>query len=344
MSWYGTQGEDRDVVLSSRVRLARNIENYPMGELLSRDKANEIIVRTGAALGDEYERVDFTKLDYVSAAAYVEEHLVSADFAKLHSPHALYKCEHRSTYIMVCEEDHLRIQSITAGFSPDAAYAHAAEAADKLAGAFDIAFDDKLGYLTHCPTNLGTGMRVSLMMFLPALTKFGQIPSVSRQLGKLGVTVRGMYGEGSEATGCLYQISNQVTLGISEEETVSKLKKIAASITESERKMRRALTEPANIDETSDSISRAYGTLLFARKLSGAEFMRLWVRARLGISLCNTDAGCEGLLPDSLSYEKLDTLLIEAQPAVLTLLSGGGELSPQERDIKRSALVRTRIN
>ena len=344
MSWYGKEGNSTAVVLSSRVRLARNVEGIPMGARMTREHSAELIDRAKDALGDAYDKIDFSRLDPVTAAAYAEEHIVSTEFAAAKTPRALYKNEENDTYIMVCEEDHFRIQSITRGYSLDDAYAGARAAESALSEKFTLAFDPELGYLTHCPTNLGTAMRASLMMFLPALTRYNEIAPLARQLSKLGMTVRGMYGEGSEAKACLYQISNQVTLGITEEETLSKLKKLADVIINEELKRRRELIAGAP-DEIADLCSRAYGTLTHCRILNTNEFLGLWVNVRLGVSLRELSEVTPDLgIPDNVTYKMLDTTFIESQPSVLTLLSGGGELSPRERDLRRASLLRNRLS
>lgn len=342
MSWYGKEGPAPAVVLSSRVRLARNVESIPMGRRLTQKAAAELIDRAGKAL-DGYDKIDFTRLDPVTAAAYAEEHIVSVEFSSSKATRALFKNESADTYIMVCEEDHFRIQSITPGYSLEEAYRHAAEAESLLSENFRLAFDPELGYLTHCPTNLGTAQRASLMMFLPALTRCGQIASLARQLSKLGMTVRGMYGEGSDASACIYQVSNQVTLGITEEETLTKLTRLVDTIINQELKLRGEMLgkEP---DETADLCSRAYGTLTHSRLMSCREFMTNWVNVRLGVSLSELSDGAVDLgIPAGVTYQMLDTALIESQPSVLTLLFGGGGLTPHERDVHRSALLRERL-
>ncbi len=330
------------VVLSSRVRLARNVEGIPMGSRLAPERAAELINTAAEALPG-YDRIDFDHLDPITASAYAEEHLVSTEFASSDSPRALFKNEDADTYIMVCEEDHFRIQSITPGYSLSDAYSRACAAESALSDKFKLAFDPELGYLTHCPTNLGTAIRASLMMFLPALTKRGQIAPLARQLAKLGMTVRGMYGEGSDASACLYQISNQVTLGITEDETIQKLTRLVDTIINEELKRRRELLN-SSPDGVADLCSRSFGTLTHSRIMSCREFMENWVNVRLGISLHELSDGKSDLgIPDGITYKTLDTALIESQPAVLTLLSGGGELSPRERDLRRSALLRDRL-
>ncbi len=341
MSWYTKSGNASDVILSSRCRLARNITKVPMGSQLTEEKAKGIISDTSAILGDTYTAVDFTKLDYVTASAYVEEHIVSSEFAKSKAPHTLFKNDSDGIYIMTPEEDHFRIQSIIRGDALDTAYENASSAEKLIAENFPLAFDENLGYLTHCPTNLGTAMRVSYMMFLPALTKFGSLEALSESLHRLGFTIRGMYGEGSGGVGYIYQISNSVTLGVTERETVDALKKVAETVVSEERRLRRKLYEN-DPDGVTDKISRAYGTLGSAYLLSRREFTELWVNARLGVSLGESTESITDILP-KVSYEALDSLLIEAQSSVLTLSNGGAEMTPHERDIKRAQLVRERL-
>lgn len=342
MSWYTENGNNVDVILSSRCRLARNIEKTPFGERLGEKNAEKIINTAESALGDAYTRVDFDKLPPLSSAAYVEEHLVSADFAKLKTPHTLFKNSRDDIYIMACEEDHFRIQSIVRGDDIKKAYENAVSAEIKLKDSFSFAFDERLGYLTHCPTNLGTAMRASHMMFLPAISRFGGIGTIAEKLQKLGFTVRGMYGEGSGAVGCLYQISNSVTLGQSETDIIEALTRVTASVAEEERRLRKKLPEISR-DELIDKISRAYGTLTHSHLLSRKEFLECWIDVRCGLSLgelCQLDAG----ISDAVTYERLDSLLIEAQPSVLTLSRGGTALSPHERDLYRAELTKNRLS
>lgn len=343
MSWYTKTGVDTDVILTSRCRLARNVKKTPLGKLLSPESARDIINNAANVLGEEFVKIDFDGISDVTAASYVEEHIVSKDFILQKGPHALFKNEDLGVYVMVPEEDHFRIQSITRGRSADDAYKAAAETEKKLAAAFELAFDESWGYLTHCPTNLGTAMRVSHMMFLPAMTKYNAIASLNNSLSKLGFTVRGMYGEGSGALGCLYQISNSVTLGLTEEETLTALSKITESVVAEERRLRSRMLEAKSVDSVIDGICRAYGTLTSAYMMENREFLRLWVEIRLGISL-NGEEGFISRTPEHVTFETLDTLFIEAQPAVLSLANGGVDLSSRERDLKRAELVSRRLH
>ena len=236
--------------------------------------------------------------------------------------------------VMVCEEDHLRIQSILPGLALEEAYQNASRVEKRLDEEFDFAYSEQLGYLTHCPTNLGTGMRASVMMFLPALTKGGYMNSLASQLSKIGLTVRGLFGEGSGSAGCMYQISNQITLGITEEESLKKLTDAISQITESERKARKAITGEA-LERLTDSVLRAVGILKYAYRMSSAEFIKLFSEVRFGIAL--------GIVSD-VTYEQLGTLLVEAMPATLTLSSESTPKNEAARDRLRAQKIQSILN
>ncbi len=310
MAWHNAIGKDADTVISSRVRLARNINGYPFASKLDAAGANEIIEKVSAPLETAgFRRINFSGLSPVMATSYVERHYVSPEFATKETPHALLLQETGGLAVMVCEEDHLRIQSILPGLSLEEAYKNASRVEKRLDEEFDFAYSERLGYLTHCPTNLGTGMRASVMMFLPALSHGGYMNSLATQLQKIGLTVRGLFGEGSGSAGCMYQISNQITLGITEEESLRKLSDAITQITESERKARKAITGEA-LERLTDRVLRAEGILKYAYRMSSAEFIKLFSEVRFGIAL--------GIVSD-ISYEQLGTLLVEAMPATLTL-------------------------
>ena len=233
--------------------------------------------------------------------------------------------------VMVCEEDHLRIQSILPGLALEEAYKNASRVEKRLDEEFDFAYSQKLGYLTHCPTNLGTGMRASVMMFLPALTKGGYMNSLASQLSKIGLTVRGLFGEGSGSAGCMYQISNQITLGISEEDSLKKLSDAITQITESERKARKSISGEA-LERLTDTVMRAEGLLKYAYRMSSSEFIKLFSEVRFGITL--------GIITD-ISYEQLGTLLVEAMPATLTLSSETAPKNETARDRLRAQKIQS---
>lgn len=332
MSWYNTNGKENDVVISSRVRFARNIADYPFASKLDETSAKEIIEKvSGVFSGSQYKLIDFAKLSPVEIRSYVEKHYASPEFANGTIPRALIIDEHNDDIIsvMVCEEDHIRIQCITAGLSLDKAFDSACEADDMLCDKLNIAYDEQLGFLTHCPTNLGTGMRASVMLFLPALTMTERIGQLSAQLSKIGLTIRGLYGEGSEADGCLYQISNQITLGLTETDTIKKLNEVIAQITKSERTLRSSIKSDS-ADRLTDRVCRSYGTLTNAYMLTSKEFMKLYSDVRLGIAL--------GLL-DKTDYETLGGLMINVLPATLSLNSGK-DYTDTERDKARALYCR----
>ena len=278
MAWYDRSGQEADVVLSSRVRVARNLEGYAFEPRLTADKAKEIIDKAKAVFTPEkgYTFTDFAALSPVEREAYAERYTVSAEFAAKNTPHALISKEDDGTYIMVCEEDHLRIQSIVPGFDLKSAYEHA-EAADSLADeGLDIAYSEKLGYLTHCPTNLGTGMRASVMMFLPALTA-----------------------------------ANQITLGVSEEDLIDKLDAVVKQIIVSERRIREEMKKE-NGERLFDMSRRALGTALYSQRMDYAEFLEIYEKLRLGIALgCISE--CDYARLDKLRIEAGRAVISEAE-------------------------------
>ena len=332
MAWYNTIGKMSDTVISSRIRLARNICGYPFASRLDVARANEIIEKVSAPLESScFEKILFSDISPLSASSYVEKHYVSPEFAAKEAPRALFLQEQSGVAVMVCEEDHLRIQAILPGLALEDAYKLASQAEKRLDEDFDFAYDAELGYLTHCPTNLGTGLRASVMMFLPALTRGGYMDSLATQLSKIGLTVRGLFGEGSGAAGCMYQISNQVTLGISEEETLKKLNDAIRQIIDSEHKAREAITGDA-LDRLTDRIKRSEGTLKYAYLLSSGEFIKLFSDVRFGIAL--------GII-DDVDYGQLGELLVAAMPATLTLSAEPAPKSETARDKLRARKVQS---
>ncbi len=331
MAWYNNEENKNDVVLSSRVRLARNLEGYPFASHLGNEGAKEIIEKVGVLLEKGgFASIDFTDISPTKAGILWEKHYVSHDFVNKKGPHTLMLNESMGLAIMLCEEDHIRIQSILGGLALDKACQNACAADDYLSGELPIAYHQELGYLTHCPTNLGTAMRASVMMFLPALTMAGRIGVLANQLAKIGLTMRGFYGEGTGAQGALYQVSNQITLGITEEDTLRKLSDAVKQIVESEHELR-ALITPEKNPKTVDRICRAEGILRHAYMLSSDEFLTHYADVRLGVAL--------GLLKD-IDLSTLDTLLIEMMPYNLAHRENKTALGEKERDILRAKYVK----
>lgn len=330
MSWYQVKGAEADTVISSRIRLARNINGYTFGKRLSAEDAKEILCQVEKTLSEDYTRTDMDALSSVSARALVEQHLISPDFASLKAPRALFRNDKKSIYLMALEEDHIRLQCILPGLSLQDAYRLAAECDEALNEALDIAFDDKLGYLTHCPTNLGTGLRASVMLFLPAMTERRMIPSLQHQLQKIGLTIRGMYGEGSAAHGCIYQISNQITLGLSVEDILRNLEDAVGSIITKERALRKNVTDEAALLRE-DRCRRAEGVLHFAKCISSEEFFSLYRDVKLGI--------CEGIIT-SITHETLNTLFISVMPAMLVQNESPAPKTALARDVLRAEFIK----
>ncbi|MEE0969760.1 MAG: ATP--guanido phosphotransferase [Clostridia bacterium] len=280
--------------------------------------------------GEGFSKTDFSEISKTEAVSFVEKHFVSREFASKKSPHALLLNENSGTAIMLCEEDHIRLQSLLPGLALREAFDIACRYDDIIDKNFEISYDEKLGYLTHCPTNLGTGMRASVMMFLPAITSAGGISGLASQLSKIGLTIRGMYGEGSKSGASLYQISNQITLGITEEDTLKKLEEVISKINEQERKIRNSV-RGERLEDLKDSILRSKGIMKYAHMLSSAEFLEHFSNLRIGIAL--------GIISD-ISYPALGNLFIEAMPATLTLSINEKNLSERDRDRARASLVK----
>ena len=331
MAWHNAIGKDADTVISSRVRLARNINGYPFASKLDAAGANEIIEKVSAPLETAgFRRINFSGLSPIMATSYVERHYVSPEFATKEAPHTLLLQEASGLAVMVCEEDHLRVQCILPGLSLEDAYRFATDCDDVLDAALPLAYDEKWGYLTHCPTNLGTGMRASVMLFLPALTRGGYVATLGAELSKIGLTLRGLFGEGTAPHGCIYQLSNQVTLGVSEEEIISKLQKAIATVIKKERELRESLSDEEK-DRRHDRICRSVGTMRYATLISSEEFFTLFADVKLGVSL--------GIVTD-ITHEALHTLLIEAMPATLSLATGSTASDAMTRDKARAARIK----
>ena len=332
--WYLGVGEQSDIVVSTRIRLARNLNEYPFPNKLntkSRTALNNII-KDAVEADNKFDLrfVEMKSLARFEAASMAERHIISPEFASDHDGRALLISKDEDICIMLNEEDHIRIQIMKSGFALDEAYAVADEIDDFLGSKLEYAFDERIGYLTQCPTNLGTGMRASVMLHLPALTMNGQIHKLINTISKLGLTFRGAFGEGTKATGDMYQLSNQITLGISEEFAIRNLKAITLQLCANERAAREELLK--SID-TEDAIYRAYGTLKWARLLSTQELMDNLSLVRLG--------SVAGKI--SVPIETLNELMISMQPASINVMAAQ-KLDEKERDTIRATKVRNRLS
>lgn len=334
VKWYERAGACGDVVCSTRVRLARNLKQYPFPAYANgrqkeeiEQKVKDAMLSGNSILSREFRFLPLEELSDEAAVSLVERHLVSPVYISDRKGKGVLLSQDESVSIMVNEEDHLRIQVLREGLSLKEA-AELADRIDTLLGeTLQFAFDPEFGYLTQCPTNLGTGMRASLMLHLPALTESGAMARIAGNLTKLGLTLRGTYGEGSQITGALYQLSNQITLGLSENEAIANLSSIASQLIEEERKARHDLCETIPFQ---DKVDRAAGVLKSAKMLSTSEFMDLVSYLRLGLSA--------GLLTGT-TQEALNALTIHVQPATL-MASAGKALDQTQRDILRAQVTR----
>ncbi len=325
--WYKNTGPSGDIVLSSRIRLARNFQGISFGEKMSAEDKQFIETQTKAALDLKF--IDLGVMSQIEKTALCEAHLISPEVASSSSHGSIFVNDDCSLCIMLGEEDHIRIQSFVSGFDLDKALEIANKVDDRLEEKIDFAYDSQFGYLTACPTNTGTGLRASVMVHLPALTHSGAINSIIRNLSKLGLCVRGIYGEGSEALGEIYQISNQVTLGVSEDETCEKLKQIINELIIKEKSASDELYKLSKF-ELEDKIMRAKGTLQNARIMTSSEAINLISLVRWGINL--------GIIKDISPRQLLDAFY-ESQPATLTKTYN--LTTPLERDLKRSEVIRS---
>ncbi len=332
--WYVENGTEGDIVISTRVRLARNLEDYPFPCRLTvkgKEKVCEEI--KNAILSDDSWGFGYTMMKDFSRAQAVslaERHLISPEFASDRAGRALLLTDDEAVSVMLCEEDHIRLQVMMSGLALKEAYSVADKIDNIISSKLNYAYDDRIGYLTQCPTNLGTAMRASVMLHLPALTRCGHIGKLASTVSKLGLVIRGAYGEGSSPRGDIYQLSNQITLGISEESALNNLQSITLQLVAQERAAAEKLIENP-VEE--DRIFRAWGILRNARVLSGDEYMELSSLVRMGIS------------NKAIDYDiaKLNELTIRVQPATINA-SEGKELSSQQRDILRAMWVREALN
>ena len=320
-------------MISSRIRLARNIKGIPFTGRMTVEQKKAVCTKVkevaSAIPGYKFDYIDMENVTAIQAGSMVEEHLISVEFANNREGEGLLLDRKHNVSVMINEEDHLRIQVLGRGEKLATLYETASEIDDALDEKLHFAFSEKLGYLTHCPTNLGTGLRASVMMHLPALHESGLINKIINTVSQVGLTVRGMYGEGSEPAGCVYQVSNQITLGISEKDTIERLEDIVRQIARNEAALREKMLENISIE---DRVFRSYGIAREARIMSSQEFMKLMSDIRLGIE--------GGLL--NLDTKVLDELCIKVQPYTLMLYDGEG-MEIRQRDIKRAEIVRDKL-
>ena len=336
--WLKGEGPESDIVVSSRIRLARNLTDYPFiskATELDREEIEKTLRKTVTDVSRQglLDYLDVNELNDIDRQFLVERQLISREHAESEGARGVAIDAGERTSLMINEEDHLRIQVMHSGFDLKAAWKRINELDDRLEQRTAYAFHSRLGYLTACPTNVGTGMRVSVMLHLPALVITRQIEKVFRSLHKISLAVRGLYGEGSQAMGDFYQISNQITLGKSEEELVTQVGDVVPVLIDYERRARDFLQKESH-ENLHDKVSRAYGILSTAQTISSEETMHLLSSIRMGVEL--------GLLPE-LGMGQVNDLFIQTQPAHLQKISGT-ELNTADRNVARASFLRRHLN
>ena len=331
--WLKGIGPESDIVISSRIRLARNVEGYPFRPKLSAEQLDELEQKLAAAIQSARmdEKAAYSKIDEFSEVdrqLLLERHLISRELANGEGARGVAVTSSENTSIMTLEEDHLRLQVLRSGLDLDSCWDEVNRLDDALEEHVTYAFDGELGYLTACPTNVGTGIRVSVMLHLPGLVLTQHIDRMFRSVTKINLVVRGLYGEGTQAFGDFFQISNQVTLGQSEHQIIEEFKQFVPRIIEYERKVRDKLLQDDR-DRVEDRVSLACGTLRSARTISSEEAMEKLSMVRMGVNM--------GLIRD-LEISVLNSIFVNAQPAHI-IKRAGKALDAEERDIARARYI-----
>ncbi len=335
--WLRGLGPEVDVVVSSRVRLARNIAGFPFLAKLSKEQEEEIIdtVEQAAEQSPVLKDTLFVRYHDVTELDkqfLLERHLISREHAVEQGEKAVAVSPNEVVSLMILEEDHLRLQVFQSGFNLTETWRITEEIIDALEKHLPFSFHADLGYLTACPTNVGTGLRASCMLHLPSLVLTKQVNKVLQALAKLNLATRGLYGEGSSASGNFFQISNQITLGQKEEDIIAGLEKVIRQMIVHEKEARQYLLDKRKV-KFEDQIWRALGTLKSARVVSSSEAVQLVSLLRLGVDM--------GFVAN-LTHGELNNLFLVMQPAHLQKLYGRA-LGSSERDIRRADLIRERL-
>lgn len=341
--WMDGSGELADVVISSRVRLARNLRDVPFPHLLDERQAREVLERVSTAVSgiaakssknvrSEIYVLDLQDVSVLDRQVLVEKHLMSPQHAQPGFGKGLATSTDEKVAVMVNEEDHIRLQCLYSGLELDEAWITASGIDDLLDERLDFAYDERSGFLTACPTNVGTGLRASVMVHLPALAMGDEVSRMLASVNKLGLVVRGLFGEGTEGLGNVFQVSNQITLGQTEKEIIENLSLVTKQVVAEEKKFRDTLrkSQPRALE---DRIFRAWGILSNARSMSSQEAVRLWSDVRLGVEL--------DMMP-GMDVRNVNQILVIAQPSFVQR-TAGKLLPPEERDAKRAELIRRHL-
>lgn len=337
--WLIGEGREKDIVISSRIRLARNISNKKFPQFVTDEEGREIINIVNSSLRQsksfllqDFNFYDLSIMSPLNRTVFIENHLISPRLTKRPQISGFWLKNDEKVTVMINEEDHIRIQVILPGLNMEKGWDICSEVDDEIEANLNYAFDEEFGYLTSCPTNVGTGLRASVMVHLPCFVMTGNINTVLQAVNQVGLTVRGLYGEGTEAMGNIFQISNQVTLGDTEENIIKKLNNVVMQIIAKERDLRKILLDKRSI-EIEDKVYRSFGILKNSRIISSKEAMKLLSNVRMGIVM--------GIIKD-VDINIIDNLMIDSQPASLQKRYNK-ELSARERDIKRAEMIRQNI-
>jgi len=336
--WLSGDGPHRSIVVSSRVRLARNLREKPFPGWAKKAERLEVMrlvkesVENLPEMADAYSE-NLEALSPLEKQVLVERHLISREHAAKGVGSAVVMNSPQSLSVMINEEDHLRMQAICCGLQLDHVFSMIDRVDTELEATLDFAFDTDLGYLTACPTNVGTGMRASAMLHLPGLVMSDQINRIVNSVNKIGLAVRGLHGEGTEAMGNLFQVSNQTTLGETEAEIIGRLNRVIEQILEHEQNARIVLTQKKSIT-LHDQVGRAYGVLCHAHSMNSKEALNLLSVIKLGVDI--------GMFPDSHRFP-IDELFIETQPAHLQKGAQTQKMSADERDTLRATIIRAKL-
>ncbi len=328
--WYSLSGDQSDTVISTRIRLARNIDDiaFPWRlDFQGKTKVNELVKNAVfEEFPEQFGYISMTDLSHLQAVSLAERHVISPEFTSCEEGTGLLISSDESVSIMICEEDHIRLQVMKSGLALSEAYKTADSIDNSLDKSLHYAFDERIGYMTADPTNLGTAMRASVFLHLPALTACGQINAISNTVSKLGLSIGGAYGSRKKPAGDIYQISNRITLGITEDTATSNLESIVRQLINQERSAaEREIKNPA----LEDKIYRSLGVLENARMLNTDEFMELISYVRLGAAAGIID----------IPIETINALITDMQPATVSVTNEGID-TVAARDIRRAELVR----
>jgi len=328
--WFTMPVTDEGPILSSRIRLARNLRKFPFHQKLNTAAATELVDEISTAIPPHFHRLSMNLLSEAEQKVFLEKHIISPEFLRGEQPRGLMISDDQNTSVMLNEEDHIRIQCVKPGDALADALTTANDIDDHIETTQEYAFHAEYGYLTACPTNTGTGLRASYMIHLPCLERTDKFKTLLPAITKFGITLRGIYGEGTESMGGIYQISNQTTLGKTEDEIIEVLQNMTRKVIEHEGQARDKMLTTHRADQE-NIIYRAYGVLAYSRKITAKEAMDLLSEVRLGY-LYN-------LLERPKPPKQIYQIMMEIQPGHLQRVAGR-EMDETERDYARAAYLR----